>query len=229
MLVLTCKVGWCYYRSVDDIIGFEPEILQPIKGIAKLCPAVNNVFKNAYILRSPFDIQLHFNGFVDGETSIELIKSGSSVTDEKLLDVISIHTSKEQIFQDKPLLEFLINMVFVTDTKGIEIEQLPPFLEYRPDNYPVVFSSVRFNIYNWERPMQLALSWMDVTKDITIKRGDPLCYIRFNKDIKLEQIPLKPDLKKHIVNNLSAQHFLGGYSDYIMRRAGLSRKHKWLS
>jgi len=221
-------VGWCYTNSCYDVIGFEIDKLKPYPGDHNYCPVVMEQFKNTYVFKSPWTIKLRFNGLVNGEASIELLK-GSTIRDEVFDRVIKIKPSIGWSDPNIPRLQFHLGVVFVTDTKETELEMLPPFLEYRPERYPVITSSIKMNIYNWIKELQLGYDWMDTNKDIIIKRGDVLSYIRFNKNVKLKNIEFTDNLEKEIHKNIMGVKMMNHITDELMKISGLKRRKKWLS
>jgi hypothetical protein len=48
-----------------------------------------------------------------------------------------------------------------------------------------------FNIYDWQRPVSYGIEWLDVKKDLFIKKGQPLFYVTFNTEKLDENFKLK--------------------------------------
>jgi len=224
------KVGWCFAKNTMDLIGFEPEKLKGITGRSNFCPAITNQYKNAYVIKSPINLHLKFNKWEDGNPLIDLLPD-SSVQDSHFENIVKIHNKEDFSNPKIPLIQLLLDFVFVTDTKKLHMESLPPFLEYRPDSYPVRYTSYQFDIYDWVRPAQVGLEWMDINKDIIIKRGDPIMYIRFNskEEIKLIHIERTDRLTEEINRNISVKNLLKDHSVFVMKKAGLIRHKNWLS
>src|SRR3546814_12034039 len=70
----------------------------------------------------------------------------------------------------------LTSYVFVSDDP-VYVNQYPPLFHYTPDR-PGIQISGRFPIDIWPRPLQWALEWHDTAKDLILRRGEPLCYVR---------------------------------------------------
>jgi hypothetical protein len=68
--------------------------------------------------------------------------------------------------------------VFLSDDP-LYINQLPPFLDFGPNYRPGVQINGRFPIDIWPRALMWAFEWYDITKDLILKRGEPLFYITF--------------------------------------------------
>lgn len=224
---MTVEVGWCWTYPPLENLGFEPEKLKPINGGSKFCPAVSNQFKNAYTIKSPYTLNLKFRGFRNGNADINL-EDNSSIILDKINDILVIKPTRIWEDPQTPTLQMHLGILFVTDTKGVELEMLPPFLEYRPERYPVITSAIKFNIYDWVKDLQLGYHWKDLSKNLHIQRGDVLSYIRFNRDVKLKQIEYTPELEKVNVDNSHSIKVAKGLTRELMQIAGLKRKRKWL-
>ena len=48
-----------------------------------------------------------------------------------------------------------------------------------------------FNIYDWQRPVSYGIEWLDVKKDLFIKKGQPLFYVTFNTEKLDDDFKLK--------------------------------------
>ena len=138
---------------------------------------------------------------------IKLIPEHSTLTDNSFGNFIRMHPKSDWRDNKTPMVQITPQIIFATDEKDLEIELLPPFLHYKPD-FPCITSAARFNIYNWTRAISVVLEWMDIKKPIIFKRGDPMTYIRFNKDVNLvfinnsqeiiDLVQEHSELKKHI-------------------------------
>src|SRR3546814_19821019 len=72
----------------------------------------------------------------------------------------------------------LTSYVFVSDDP-VYVNQYPPLFHYTPDR-PGIQISGRFPIDIWPRPLQWAFGWHDTAKDLILRRGEPLFYVRFD-------------------------------------------------
>jgi hypothetical protein len=79
---------------------------------------------------------------------------------------------------DRPVLQMLTSYVFVSDDP-VYINQYPPFLHYSAAGRPGVQINGRFPIDIWPRSLQWAFEWHDLSKDLILKRGEPLFYVHF--------------------------------------------------
>jgi hypothetical protein len=177
----------------DNVIAMEPEKL--LQNLAKTepgmlhytCPAFVDNFKNTYIYKAPFDISIKVDPV---NRTIEMDKDPDTV--EKYL----FHRKQDSLEYSKMLFSLNYFLLFITDD-DIEIETIPCLYHQNSFIEQTMLISGKFNIRDWIRTVELAAIVKNsnmVNKEciyITIKRGDPLMYIRFHpKDgslVKLEQ------------------------------------------
>src|SRR3546814_305749 len=63
--------------------------------------------------------------------------------------------------------------------RPVYVNQYPPLFHYTPDR-PGIQISGRFPIDIWPRPLQWAFEWHDTAKDLILRRGEPLFYVRLD-------------------------------------------------
>jgi len=225
------KIGYFYTMEHLDLISIPPTPLKiPDRGDAKFCPAIQSVIKNTFEIKCPYDIHMSFKGYNENdEVIVRLDPDNTTLLDSAFDSFIKIHSRKEWSDKNIPLIQFKPNIVFVTDEKGLTIEGFPPFLEYRP-NLPIRSTAFKFNCYNWIRPCQYGIEWMNTEKPIIFKRRDTLMYIRFNtdKNIKLEKIDKTEKLERLVKRNIGVKEFVKGLSFHAMLIAGKTRPRKLL-
>jgi len=225
------RIGYFFVQEHLDLLGIAPTPLSlPSRGSMKLCPAIQDVVKNTFELKCPYDIHLIFQGYdQDGQVKIFLDPTQSTLTDKNFKSFVGIQDVEEWSAPKRPFLQFMIDIAFVTDEKGLFIEGFPPFMEYKPD-LPIRSAATKFNMYNWVRPMQFALEWMDTSKPIHYNRGETLMYVRFatDKKVELERIERTEELRKLCFRNSRVKDFVkAGYS-HLMLVAGRTRPKKLL-
>ena len=57
-----------------------------VKGNGRFCPALKEIFKNIYVIRSPFDLYLRHNFQQNGESWIEVLPK-STLSPDKFNDI----------------------------------------------------------------------------------------------------------------------------------------------
>jgi len=203
----TKLVGYTNYTKDGEFFwykigGFPPEKLKMsdhIKGEGKFCPALNNIFKNTYVIRSPFDLNLNIKKTPNGSWWVEVLPD-SSLNPDYFNKIFSINELKDQNNKDWPLLNLSFPFTFISDD-DVYLEILPPLLEY--NDLPGVVMGGTFSIYEWHRQFNWGFEWREITKNLKIKRGDPIAYVRFNPrdrndKVKLKEIPITDDIKEAI-------------------------------
>lgn len=181
-------------------ICFPPEKLKMndhVKGNGKFCPALTNIFKNTYVIRSPFDLHLRIEKTPNNTWWVEVLPD-SSLQPNQFNNIFSINGLDDQNNKDWPLLQMNFPYTFISDD-DVYLETLPPLLEY--NKVPGVILAGTFSIRDWHRRYNWGFEWRDTSKNLVIKRGDPISYIRFNPvnrndKIKLREIHMTDDIKE---------------------------------
>jgi len=222
------RIGYFYQQEGLDLFAPPPERLEfPSSNNMKRCPALNDAIKNTFVIKSPYDVHLKFEKYDEYGQAIMGLQPDTTLMDFESF----IHVLPPEAFSDKkrPLMQLRLCIVFVTDEKGLTVEGFPPFLEYKPDS-PIRVSVFKFNIYNWIRPCDCGIEWMDTSKDIVIKRGEPLLYVRFNtdKNVKLEKIERTPKLIELVNRNDNVKSLVKNMSYHVMLVAGRTRPKRLL-
>jgi hypothetical protein len=77
----------------------------------------------------------------------------------------------------------------------------------------------RFPIHAWVRPLMWAFEWHDTTKDLIVKRGDPLFYVQFEADG-----PDRPIQVVEVERTEAIEHWveqMSGVVNYVNQTFGL--------
>lgn len=215
------KFGWYKFG------GFPPEKLNMndhIKGKGKFCPALVNIFKNTYVIRSPFDLDLRIKKREDTELWWVEVLPESSLNPEYFNDIFVIHPFKDQNNKNWPMMQMNLPFTFISDD-DVYIEAIAPLLEY--NQLPGIIMGGTYSIYDWHRPINWGFEWRDTTKDIHIKRGQPLMYIRFNPrdrndTVTLKEVPITEDLKEALGCDQTKKVMIN-MSDVLMK---YNREHR---
>jgi hypothetical protein len=204
---MAVRVGWCPWAERNHLTAFastywgQAELLaipptrldtwkDRISGFTK-CPAFNTYTANTYMLCSNVDIDLYW----DKENRV----LNSSLPPVAHNTYINLHDQDFIPDVDPPIVAMMSSMLFVSDTPVV-IEMTPPYNHIDPAWRAMPGS---FNIYNWFRPVIPTIELLH--SKVSIKRGQPLMYIRFKTEnfkdnIVLERIERTPELD-HLVNS----------------------------
>ena len=137
------------------------------------CPAIVDDIKNTFVIKSPVDI------------TIDISKSSFQVTNQDL--------AFAQAFLGEPQGKFGIHQLSLSYNffaeKSLLITQLPAYYDSNSyiDNTHTITAS--FDIGRWYRPAgKPAFILKKDAKQVVIKQGDPLLYVRFNTQEKVKLI-----------------------------------------
>lgn len=177
----------------DNVIAIEPEKL--LQNLAKTqpgmlhytCPAFVDAFKNTYIYKAPFDISIKID---PSNRTVEMDKESD------LVDKYLYHRKNDSPESGNILFSLNYFLLFITDD-DVEVETMPCLYHQNDFTNNTMIVSGKFNIRDWIRTLELAAIVKNSDPNnkeciyITIKRGDPLMYIRFypsdSSAVKLEQ------------------------------------------
>jgi hypothetical protein len=181
-------IGWTVING-EGLVWEEPEMLSVYmnneykQSKVKSCWASNDLLKKTFVIKSPFDIHLSYNS---GKVILEKDSSISHL----LFERIFVNSPEE--YTQYPVIQMGTRYVFICD-KSCTITLTPPFHNTKYDDYESntrVFSGM-FNIYDWQRPLSYGIEWLDVKKDLFIKKGQPLFYVTFNTEKLDDDFKLK--------------------------------------
>jgi hypothetical protein len=185
------------------LIGFAPEPVYPdlVRGITARqghtkCPAFIDALSNTFLIRASVDMKLLFNPITrevmfSSETEDNCKDYFDSRDSDNYPEGSNVLVKENYVFSISQFLLF-------TSVEDIEMELLPSVYHESEFTRKTNLIMGRLNINKWIRPIEIAGSVQNTsstkteTVQISIKRGDPLCYIRFNpkngRPVKLKQI-----------------------------------------
>ena len=183
-------IGWTVING-EGLVWEEPEMLSVYmnneykQSKVKSCWASNDLLKKTFVIKSPFDIHLSY----DKDKGMVMLEEDSSIS-HLLFEKIFLNSPEE--YTQYPVIQMSTSYVFICD-KSCTITLTPPFHNTKYDDYESntrVFSGM-FNIYDWQRPLSYGIEWLDVKKDLFIKKGQPLFYVTFNTEKLDDDFKLK--------------------------------------
>jgi hypothetical protein len=210
---MAVKIGWCpwgergphessaTYWGQAEILSITPKKLDTwdnsLSGFTK-CPAFATYVSNTYMICSNIDIELTWD--------VEHKRLTSNLPPMAHDTFVHLHYQDFVPDVDPPIVSMLSSMLFVAD-QPVMIEMTPPYNHTDP-----AWRSMpgAFNIYNWFRPVIPSIEMLH--NKVSIKRGQPLMYIRFKTEnfkdnIVLERIE-RTDKLEHLVNScLSVKNY----------------------
>lgn len=218
-------VGWFLTQDKGAILYDPPERLmfrQTNKAHAKSasrCPAVIQLESRYFVVKCPFDINVGF-GRDDKGKAILINRSGvaSSIRANKLGEILTLVNEVEWRYPDRPTVQMVLPYCFIAD-EVVYLTQLGTFAHYRPDPLPGTIFGGRFPVNVWPRPLMWAFEWHDPTKDLVLKRGEPLFYCQFEGDgpdrpVQVVEAEKTPELMTYLDK-------IGGVVNYVNQTFGL--------
>jgi len=143
------------------------------------CPAFTDYYKNCFLVRSPYDIELEVKKTDEGIKYFNLKNHTQEFCNSYIVD----RNKENSLFS---MISVECGYIFYSQ-KSVLIEQIPATLHTHESDFlkNIMLVQGTFNIAKWYRPVHCAFEIIDDTKSISIKRGDPLFYVRFISDEKV--------------------------------------------
>lgn len=178
---------WSWTEMWPKTAYFEPEPV--IKSVLHSrgndleylkCPSFQNYYHNTFLIRCPVDLTIFIQTNPDGSKSI-----GLKEFDQQFFDT-HIHPRFNQNSTNSMLsIDFLY--LFYSE-ESVILEQSSAAMESTAFVKNTVQVPGEYDISKWIRAMGCAFEIIDDTKPIELKRGDPLYYVKFRTDKKVNLV-----------------------------------------
>lgn len=193
--------------SQGQQIAFE-EPVQLLRAVSKefpkaqflSCPAVQDLYKNTYVIYAAMDMDVTVSKRVDGSYTYFIKDMPQHVANLYIT------------IREDGTLTLPPAYVFYTDGSML-METFPvPTLNAQLEN--ATYIAGVFDIGKWVRPVDFTLIPLDVKKPIRVKRGDPLFCVRFipQRDavIRLVRVPFTQELNEALFACVGVKEFVKG-------------------
>lgn len=176
-------VGWLFNTEKSSIIWDSPKPVRiesqssDPRSVGQ-CPSVLDFDRRHFVINCPIDVHLRLNLTPAGMDVTNVLADKSPIRSEALQRWIVFQPRHEWRHPQRPVVQMLTSYVFVSDDP-VYINQLPPILHYPAERKPGIQINGRFPIDVWPRALMWAFEWHDTTKDLILRRGEPLFYVRF--------------------------------------------------
>lgn len=182
------------YFPPEPVLPYILANRNPVKANAYTqCPAFLDYYRNVYVIKSPFDIKLN----IDAKTGYMHIFPQA----QEFYDTFLLNRSDAVGEGDPFLFSLSIFYLFAADKECV-LEEIPVTFHDSPLNSKLRVISGTFDISKWFRPVEIAFEVLDKNDTISIRRGDPLVYIRFipaqGKKVYLENKPFTSEQIKAV-------------------------------
>lgn len=202
------KIGWSLLAEEGGICFPAPARFVPQKDQSRdgkgflNCPAVRGYFSGTYIVTAPFSIQLR-HSLVNGQPVIQPVYPFTSLTEQKVQELIKIEPRSTWRSPDVVVLQMPSPYLFFAD-QPVVLRQDPCLLT-TPTSLSWRQIPGKFNIYDWQRPLNWACEWFVSAGDLIIKAGEPLYFVSFESvhgesvaSVDLVQQSLTPELRERL-------------------------------
>ncbi|WP_092485693.1 hypothetical protein [Candidatus Ichthyocystis hellenicum] len=192
-------IGWALFEESSAVLFYPPEPLSSLyshkpSGVSA-CPAVQHYERRVFHIRSPYTFRIRAN-FDNKKWYFYPIYPFTEMPESSLFERIQFQPRSSWRDPFIPVLQMLLPYVFVSD-EDVFLNQIEaPCFKNR--SWSLI--SGRFNIYDWQRPINWAISWVDTSMDIIVRRGDVLFSLMFesnhpDRSISLQRVPYEGALK----------------------------------
>jgi hypothetical protein len=195
--------------SIPSFVAFEPEryVRKPEntgnRSIFTNCPAYQQFNRNTYIIRSPIDISLDLVQTSNGGFEYNCRALDDKVSPDVLKTLVEFNPDpNSRVDFAYPVIQLNLPYVFFADVP-VTIQQFPAI--YEPYNIPGIMIPGEFDIHAWQRSINWSIEWRNTSQPLIIKRGDPLCYVKFivhndpAKKIQLVRLRASDELIRPVV------------------------------
>jgi len=146
------------------------------------CPAFIDYFKNTYVIKCPVDLDISIKT-VNGNREMFTNNYNQFFCDNFLKKLGPMGETK--------YFKFSLNVSYILySDESIIMEQIPIIMNH---NLSETYKNMclvpgMFDISKWFRQLSASYEVFDDTKEISFKRGDPLYFVRFRTDKKINLI-----------------------------------------
>lgn len=215
-------VGWCWTGPIPELLILEPEKLPKLtvknkdynkRGVID-CPSFASWYNSYYVLKSPVN-------FTATSTKDGIEINSDEVDTQHLQSLVTFHNNNDMYDLNKPMFQFNLRYLFIADEPCL-MEITPPFLHR--NNYKDGVVGGSFNIHSWVRSISWGYVFNEIGETLEIKRGDPLCYVKFTtpkltENVKLVECELTPEVIKELERKDYLTQFKKGGIINLMSRA----------
>jgi len=126
--------------------------------------------------------------------------------------MVSLIGQKEWRHPKRPIVQLVTPYLFIAD-EPVYMTQMPPFAHYRSPPLPGVLIGGRLPIHVWPRPMMWAFEWHEPDKELTLRRGEPWFYCRFetedpSRQIRLVEAEMTPALREYAAGAAAVANYV---------------------
>lgn len=189
------NIYWCPFLldgNWHNTGYFEPEpiikhvVSQRDNNVEYLkCPAFQQYFENTFLIRSPVDLNLQIEKDINGRK----ILTTKNFNQKFYNDHIFPRMAQNNTFS---MFSLEFSYIFYSENSVI-LEMLPASMDSSNFVKNTNLISGEYDISKWIRPISPAFEIVDDSKLLKVSRGDPLYYIKFRTNKKINLIRVEQD------------------------------------
>lgn len=164
------RVGWCTTTThCSDLLFYTPQMLRP--EIA--CPAISQWLTRSFLIRAPYDVELHFERNAHGAA----LRWGEHAPQSDVYASFALAAPALWPAPDTPVVFWDLRNLFVAE-EPVSIETLAPFLHREFTHWPGSLLPQRVRADRALKPLNWPFVWDEPSRPLIVRRGDPLQYVR---------------------------------------------------
>jgi hypothetical protein len=228
------KIAWSYVSGIGASIFYPPCLLSSltrtddrgIKNGVATCPAVLQYEQRVLVVRSPYTFKIRCDR-KNERFLFQPVYPFTQVNEGSIRKLIKFEPTTSWRGKDIPLLQLTLPYVFFSDVP-VYINQVDPTNTKSSKNWALVQG--RFNIYDWHRPINWSVEWVETTNDLIVRRGDPLFQLIFETNSPESSVEfiyqdMTDKLRKSVDASTGVTQLVKGTFN-ISKEHGLKRKGK---
>jgi len=232
------KAGWLLRDDNSSLIWGAPapvsfDHARPATSKSALsCPAAIEFDRRHFVIPCPINLHLRMVPNAQGQLQLTNVDGPMGSTRQAgLQQLLVMSPQSEWRHPARPMLQLFTPYVFVSDDP-LYVNQFPPFLHYETHSRPGVMLCGRFPADIWPRNHMWAFEWHDLEKDLVLKRGEPLFYVRFEgadpaAPVRLVEAEKTPELIAFMDSLTDVTNFVN-QSFQLFKTARERRPHRLL-
>lgn len=213
------KAGWLFKDDKTSLIWDAPKPVSfdhprpETTKSALSCPAAIEFDRRHFAIPCPVDLRLRMARNAQGQLQLTNVDGHQASTRPAgLQQILVLSPPNEWRHPSRPMIQLVTPYVFISD-EPLYINQFPPFLHYETQARPGVMLCGRFPADIWPRQHMWAFEWHDLEKDLVLKRGEPLFYVRFEggdpaAPVRLVEAEKTPELDSFMRSIVDVTNFV---------------------
>lgn len=169
------------------------------------CPAFTDYYKNCFLVRAPYDIKIEAKKTPDNVKYFNIKDKDQDFCNKYILD----RNNQNSLFS---MISLEYSYLFYSE-KSVMIELIPAGLHFHESEHlkNTMLIQGTFDISKWYRGIGYAFEIIDDNIPINIKRGDPVFYVRF---LTNEKVNIVYEHENNYVDHLSSA--CAGFKNFTM-------------